>query len=311
MTATNWVVDTNTAILWAGKAIAGSNYLTTIPVAATNQFLVSVPTSATNWLADSNTMLLWAGKAIAGSNYLTTIPVAATNQFLVSVPTSATNWLADSNTMLLWAGNRIAGSNYLVTVPVAATNRASFYTTNVMTSASGGNHISVTTTTNANGIALAVSDISQTNVALNKLSLNDGSSLTSLSGANITGTLSVNTTGSAGKATNSPSGINLNLVLTNVVGFVQNTNIAIASTAVLNFSNAEQVITGNLTFTYATNCPPLGSAMYAGITVFGSGITVAWPQNWTPNQTPTATLTNALIAVKAYGTNIFLGYYQP
>ena len=107
----------------AGGAVAGSNYLKTIPIAATNQFLVTVPTSATNWLVDTNTSILWVGKAIGGSNYLTTVPIAATNQFLVTVPIGATNWIQNSNNLIAMAGGAISGSNYLITVPVAATNQ--------------------------------------------------------------------------------------------------------------------------------------------------------------------------------------------
>jgi len=123
LSATNWLADSNTLINMAGGAVAGSNYLKTIPVAATNQFLVTVPTSATNWLVDTNTSILWAGKAIGGSNYLTTVPIAATNQFLVTVPIGATNWIQNSNNLIAMAGGAISGSNYLITVPVAATNQ--------------------------------------------------------------------------------------------------------------------------------------------------------------------------------------------
>ena len=148
----------------------------------------------------------------------------------------------------------------------------------------------------------------------------NGLNLTNLQGANITGSLTNNTTGTAALATlatkailatNSPYGTfgSASTLSSNSVVFA--TNVVFPANAVLNFSNTEQIITGNITFTRATNCPPIDSVMYLGLTVFGSGIVVGWPQNWTPHQPNTVTMTNGLIAVKAYGTNIFLGTYQP
>ena len=122
-------LDTNTLYAQVGGVIAGSNYLT------------SVPLTATNWIQNSNNLIAMAGGKISGSNYLITIPVAATNQFLVSVPVGATNWLVDTNTAILWAGKAISGSNYLLTIPVATTNwiqNSALRTTNEIINMAGG-----------------------------------------------------------------------------------------------------------------------------------------------------------------------------
>jgi len=121
------------------------------------------------------------------------------------------------------------------------------------------------------------------------------------SNAPTAGFLAMNPDGSATATLNGGALTNLNL----------RTYPAVAASAILDFTNTEQVVTSNITFIGATNYPPATNAMYVGITVLGSGIVVGWPQSWTPSQANTATLTNGLIAVKAYGSNIFLGTYQP
>lgn len=61
-------------------------------------------------------------------------------------------------------------------VPVGATNSMTRFTTNVITSAAGANHITVTTLTNVvSGIALTITDASQTNAVLNRLAAGIGS----------------------------------------------------------------------------------------------------------------------------------------
>jgi hypothetical protein len=87
--------------------------------------------------------------------------------------------------------------------------------------------------------------------------------------------------------------------------------ISTQSTAVLDFTLPELAITNNITFTYATNTSTNGYAKYVGATVFGTGITVTWPQIWSPNNTNSVKLTNGLVAFKSFGTNVFAAPYQP
>jgi hypothetical protein len=82
-------------------------------------------------------------------------------------------------------------------------------------------------------------------------------------------------------------------------------------TAVLNFNLAEIAITNNITFTSATGVASNGYVKYIGATVWGTNITVSWPQIWSPNNTNIITLTNGLVAFKCFGSNIFAAYYQP
>jgi len=88
-------------------------------------------------------------------------------------------------------------------------------------------------------------------------------------------------------------------------------NATTQTTAVLNFNLNEIAITNNITFTSATGVASSGYAKYIGATVFGTGITVAWPQIWSPNNTNLVVLTNGLVAFKCFGTNVFAAPYQP
>ena len=88
-------------------------------------------------------------------------------------------------------------------------------------------------------------------------------------------------------------------------------NATTQTTAVLNFNLNEIAITNNITFTSATGVASNGYAKYIGATVFGTGITVAWPQIWSPNNTNLVVLTNGIVAFKCFGTNVFAAPYQP
>jgi len=88
-------------------------------------------------------------------------------------------------------------------------------------------------------------------------------------------------------------------------------NSTTQTTAILNFNLAEIAITNNITFTSATGVASNGFAKYIGATVWGTGVTVAWPQIWSPNNTNLVVLTNGLVAFKCFGTNVFAAPYQP
>jgi hypothetical protein len=88
-------------------------------------------------------------------------------------------------------------------------------------------------------------------------------------------------------------------------------NATTQTTAILNFNLNEIAITNNITFTSATGVASNGFAKYIGATVWGTGVTVAWPQIWSPNNTNLVVLTNGLVAFKCFGTNVFAAPYQP
>jgi len=136
--------------------------------------------------------------------------------------------------------------------------------------------------------------------------------------------LYINVKGGSGTATtlafNTPVTINANYVgtfigngsgLTNLSPTNLVFNCTTQTTAVLNFNLAEIAITNNITFTSATGVASNGFAKYIGATVWGTGVTVAWPQLWSPNNTNSVKLTNGVIAFKCFGTNVFAAPYQP
>jgi hypothetical protein len=67
--------DTNSIKLWVGSAIAGSNYLSEVPVASTNKFVL---TNDTTWFISQ------ASQVALTNGYLRLVPTAATNQFLLT-----------------------------------------------------------------------------------------------------------------------------------------------------------------------------------------------------------------------------------
>jgi len=77
------------------------------------------------------------------------------------------------------------------------------------------------------------------------------------------------------------------------------------------FAAQELTITGNITFVGATNTPPVNNTVYLGATVSGIS-TVTFPAVWSLNNTNNpVTLTNGLVAFKAFGTNVTITTYQP
>lgn len=95
--------------------------------------------------------------------------------------------------------------------------------------------------------------------------------------------------------------------LTNLSRVLPNT----AATATADFAAKELTVTGNLTFVRATNTPPVGNTVYLGATVSGIA-TIDYPAVWSPNNTNhPVTLTNGLVALKAFGTNVTISTYQP
>jgi hypothetical protein len=136
--------------------------------------------------------------------------------------------------------------------------------------------------------------------------------------------LYINVKGGSGTATtlafNTPVTINANYSgtftgngsgLTNLSPTNLIFNCTTQATAVLNFNLAEIAITNNIAFTSATGFASNGFAKYVGATVFGTGITVSWPQLWSPNNTNLVVLTNGIMAFKCFGTNVFAAPYQP
>jgi hypothetical protein len=100
------------------------------------------------------------------------------------------------------------------------------------------------------------------------------------------------------------------LQATNVVGNALPAG-TLAITNRVSFAAPEVVLTNSVTFVGATNPPPAGWVAYVNVAVWGNGITVGWPAHWSPSGTNSVTLTNGLVAFRAYGTNITAAYLQP
>ena len=100
------------------------------------------------------------------------------------------------------------------------------------------------------------------------------------------------------------------LPATNVVGNALPAG-TLAITNRVSFAAPEVVLTNSVTFVGATNPPPAGWVAYVNVAVWGNGITVGWPAHWSPSGTNSVTLTNGLVAFRAYGTNITAAYLQP
>ena len=83
-----------------------------------------------------------------------------------------------------------------------------------------------------------------------------------------------------------------------------------AATETVDFNKQELTIVGDITFTGAANWAEDGKTIYLGATVNGVA-TISWPAVWSPFNTNTVTLTNGLVAFKSFGTNIYIGVYQP
>lgn len=113
----------------------------------------------------------------------------------------------------------------------------------------------------------------------------------------------------AGTFTGNASGL-VGLQATNVVGNALPAG-TLAITNWVSFAAPEVVLTNSVTFVGATNQPPAGWVAYVNVAVWGNGITVGWPMQWSPSGTNSVTLTNGLVAFRAYGTNITAAYLQP
>lgn len=127
---------------------------------------------------NANSFLVYASGGITFTG--STVAVAG----LASAgPVSASSFLGD--------GSRLTGIPYtsLTGAPaIPDTNGATFFATNVVTSATLSGPATLTTVTNATGITLSLAVAPQTNAALTTLSQNNGADLTNLTAANINGT---------------------------------------------------------------------------------------------------------------------------